>query len=328
MTVVDPAADFSVDGTLVADGLSAGPVKAASARLTAKGRQDALAVAVAADAPGVLGDPARLTAAGTLNVPDRTLALANLEAGWRQQTLRLLAPAKLAFADGVAVDRLRLGFQQAELSVSGEAGSKLNLTATLRNLSADIAAIADPALAADGIIAAEARLTGTSARPEGTVKLSANGVRLRQGAGQALPAADLTMNVRLLGTKGQVDGRLTAGQSHLTLSGTAPLSASGALDLKAGGQVHLAMFDPVLAAQGRRVQGELSLNAAVTGTTAAPRATGTVVLSNGDVADYSIGAHVSNIAATLEASGETIRLSRFSGKAGPGNARRQRHDRP
>ena len=318
VTVTNPAAEAAVDGNLTMDGISAGQVKAVSARLTAKGTRDALALSVAADAPALFGDPGKLTAAGRFNVADRTLALASLEAGWRQQSVRLLAPAKFAFADGVSVDRLRLGLQQAELSVSGKAGDTLDLTATLRNLTADIASIADPSLAADGVIAAEARLTGTSSRPEGTVKLSATGVHLRQGPAQGLPAADLTMSARLLGTQARLDGRLTAGQSHLAVTGTSPLSENGALNLRADGQVNLAMFDPLFAAQGRRVHGQVSLNAAVTGTTTAPRATGTAVLTNGSVTDYTIGAHVSDLSATLEASGDTIRLSRFSGRAGPG----------
>jgi translocation and assembly module TamB len=318
VTVTDPAAEAAVDGSLTVDGVSAGRVKAVSARLTAKGTREALALSVAADAPALFGDPGKLTAAGRLNVADRTLALTSLEAGWRQQAVRLLGPAKIAFADGVSVDRLRLGLQQAELSVSGKAGEALDLTATLRNLTADIAAVADPSLAADGVIAGEAHLTGTSSRPEGTVRLSATGVHLRQGAGQGLPAADLTMSARLLGTQARLDGRLTAGQSHVAVSGTSPLSADGAFNLKADGQVNLAMFDPVLAAQGRRVHGQVSLNATVTGTPTAPRATGTAVLTDGSVTDYTIGAHVSNLSATLEASGDTIRLSRFSGRAGPG----------
>ena len=77
-----------------------------------------------------------------------------MEASWKQQVLRLLAPVKLAFANGVAIDHLRLGFGQAELSVSGSAGSKLDLTASLRDYRADIGAIANPAFAADGVIAA------------------------------------------------------------------------------------------------------------------------------------------------------------------------------
>ena len=103
-----------------------------------------------------------------------------MEASWKQQVLKLLAPAKISFADGVAMDRLRLGFRQAELTVAGKAGSTLDLTATLRNLPADIGAIVNPAFAANGIIAADARLTGTSARPEGTIKLTATGVRQKQ----------------------------------------------------------------------------------------------------------------------------------------------------
>ena len=35
----------------------------------------------------VAGGPAKLTTAGTLNVTDKTLALARLEAGWKQEVL-------------------------------------------------------------------------------------------------------------------------------------------------------------------------------------------------------------------------------------------------
>lgn len=316
--VTDPLGTFAVDGTFTADGVSAGSAKAVSARLTAKGPQDALALTFAANAPALSGGAAKVSAAGILHVPDRTLALANLAASWKQQTVKLLAPVKFAFNDGVSMDRLRLGFRKAELSVSGSAGSKLDLTATLRDLPADIAAIADPSLAADGVIGAEAHLTGTSARPEGTVRLTADGVHLRQGPGQALPAAAVAMNAVLLGDQARLDTKLVAGPSHVTVTGTAPFSTGGPLDLKAAGRVDLAMLDPLLTAQGRRARGIVTLDAAVTGTTVTPRANGTVVLANGDMTDYALGAHVSALAATLEASGETIRLTQFSGKADPG----------
>ena len=67
------------------------------------------------------------------------------------------------------MDNLRLGLQQAVLAVSGKAGGTLDLTASLRDLPADIAAIVSPQLAANGTISADARITGTSARPDGTV---------------------------------------------------------------------------------------------------------------------------------------------------------------
>ena len=316
--VTDPTGHPSVDGTFTADGVSTGTAKSISARVTAKGPIDALALTVAADAPAVAGGPVKLTANGTLNGQDRTLALARMEASWKQQALKLLAPAKFNFADGVAMDRVRLGFRQAELTVSGKAGSTLDLTAALRNLPADIGTIVSPAYAANGVISADARLTGTIARPQGTVKLSATGVRMRQGAGQALPAANLTATAVLLETSTRIDTRLTAGLSQLAVTGTAPLSQGGALDLKTGGRVDLAMLDPLLTAGGRRARGTVTLDASITGTTAAPLVSGSAQLHNGDLTDFALGAHINDLEATVQAQGDTIRLSQFKGKAGPG----------
>ncbi len=180
----------TVDANLTADGISASSVQGVTARVTAKGPLDAVVTAVTANAPNVAGGPVKLATNATVDAKSRSVALAKLDAAWKDQNLRLLAPARIDLADGVAIDRLRLGFRQAELTVAGKAGSVLDLTASLRNLPADVAAIADPSLAADGTIAADMRLTGTSARPEGNVKLTANRVHLRQGTGRALPPAE------------------------------------------------------------------------------------------------------------------------------------------
>jgi translocation and assembly module TamB len=317
-TVTDPAGHPAIDATLTADGVSAGTAQSMSARVTAKGPIDALGLTVTANAPALAGGPATLTTAGTLNARDRTLALVRLEASWKQQVLRLLAPANIAFAGGVTTQRLRLGLKQAELTVSGSAGAKLDLTATLRNLPVDIGALVNPAFAADGVIAADMRLTGTPALPQGTIKLTATGVRQRHGPGQALPAANLVANAVLLGTSARLDTRLTAGASHVSVTGSVPLSANGALDLKTDGHFDLAMLDPLLTARGRRARGEVNLNASIAGTTEAPLVSGTAQLSKGDLTDYEQGIHIDDLAATLQATGDTIRLTQFSAKAGPG----------
>lgn len=317
-TVTDPTGHMAVDGTFTADGVSAGSAKSISARVTAKGPLEALGVTVAADAPAVAGGPLKLATVAVLNGQDRTLALSRMEASWKQQVLKLLAPAHFNFADGVAMDRVRLGFRQAELNVSGSAGSKLDLTATLRNLPADIGTVVSPAFAADGSIGADVRLTGTSSRPEGTVKFTASGVRQRKGPGQALPAANLVANAELLGTAVRLDTKLTAGPSHVAVTGTAPLAQGGALDLKTDGRIDLAMLDPLLMAQGRRARGEVTLDASVTGTTAAPLVRGSAELRKGDVTDFAVGAHLTDLAASVQAQGDTIRLAKFTGKAGSG----------
>lgn len=317
-SVTDPASHPNIDATLTADGISAGSAKGIASKVTAKGPLDALALAVTANGADVGGGPVAVQTAGVLDANAKTLALNRMEGSWKGQPLRLLAPAKFDFSNGVAMDRVRLGFRQAELTVAGKAGQTLDVTATLRNLPADIGTIVDPAYAADGTIAADAHITGTSARPEGTIKLTADGVKGRQGAAAALPPANLVANVTLQGTSARVDTRLVAGQSHVTITGTAPLSSSGALDLKTDVRVDLAMTDPILTAEGRRARGLVTVNATISGAASAPRVQGTAKLTNGDVADYTLGAHVSDLTAVVEASGDTIRLVNLSGKAGPG----------
>jgi translocation and assembly module TamB len=317
-TVTDPSGHPVVDGVFSADGVSAGSAKSVVARASAKGPLDELMLTVTADAPSVANGPVKLNTAGILNAPDKLLALTRMEASWKDQVLRLLAPARFNFSDGVAVDRVRVGFRQAELNVSGKASSTLDLTATLRNLPADIGAIVDPAFAADGMIAADARLTGTTARPEGTIKLTATGVRQKRGPGQALPAANLTANATLLGTSARVDTNLTAGPSHVGVTGTVPLSQGGAMDLKTIGRIDLTMLDPLLTAAGRRARGQVALDAAVGGTAAAPQIRGNATLTKGDIVDYTVGAHISDLSAMVVASGDTVRLASLGGKAGPG----------
>ncbi len=317
-TITDPAGDPAIDGTFTADGIAASTIRSMSTRISAKGKLDALTVTVAANAPAVADGPAKLTTAGILDARHRTLALNKMEASWKQQMLRLLAPANFNFTDGVAMDRVRLGFRQSELAVAGRVGTTLDLTASLRDLPADIGAIVNPAFAATGVIAADARLTGTTAKPEGTIKLTATGVKQKKGPGQALPAANLVANATLQGTSARVDTRLTAGPSHVTLTGSVPLAQGGGLDLNTDADLDLAMLDPLLTAQGQRARGEITINAAVTGTTASPLVRGSATLRKGSIADYALGASVTDMTANIQASGDTIRLVDFAGKAGPG----------
>ncbi|MBV9734586.1 MAG: translocation/assembly module TamB domain-containing protein [Acidisphaera sp.] len=315
--IADPTTHPLVDARLTADGIAAGGITG-SAQLEARGPQQALALKLTAALQNVQGTDAQVATAATLDVPAKTLALGAVQASWKTATLRLLAPARLTFGNGVAVDRLRLGLNQAVLEVSGQATPTLNLTASVRNVTPDLAKIVDPALDAAGLVQADAHLTGTPARPAGTVRLTATGLHMRQGPGRALPPADLAVSATLGGTGTRIDARLNAGAStHLTVTGAAPLGA-GPLDLRAGGAVDLALLNPILTAQGRRVLGQVTLDATVAGSTAAPRIAGTMQLANGEVQDFAQGVHLTAMQATLAASGDTLRISRFVATAGPG----------
>ena len=313
--VTDPLGRPEVAAQLTADGIDAGGASG-SVKLDVTGPQDALALRTTA-ALRVSGTDAAITGAAVVNATAKTVQLSALQVAAKGETLRLLAPAQIRLADGVAVDRLRLGVRQAVLEVAGRFSPTLDATATLRT-PADIAALASPEFAADGAITADARLTGTPAQPGGSIRLSATGLRARTGPGRALPAANITATVQLAGAAAQVDVRVAAGNAaQLGITGRAPLG-DGPLNLRTQGSVDLVLLDPILTAAGRRARGRVQLDAGVTGTVANPSIAGSATLAGGELQDFSQGVRITGIAASLRADGDTLRIASLTGRAGAG----------
>ncbi len=421
LTLDHPASHPLVGGQLSLDGLKTGRVSG-SARMSATGSADALALTLAADLANLDGAPARIAGTGTADAPARELTLAAFTAAWKGQDLRLLAPVRLGFAQGVAIDNLRLGLRQAVIEVNGTVGQSLDLTARLHDVPASLAALVSPTLNVSGTLNAEARLngtpsaptgiiraraaglrldtargralpvadltvtadlqgkaaridvratagasrltvtgqaglglsapldlhadgiidlaqadpllgtgeqvsgrltlaasvSGTAAKPNGTVRASAAGIRVLTGPGAGLPPASLTAVAMLQGTAARIETRLTAGASHVTVAGTAGLSSQGPLDLRTMGTIDLAVANPILLANAEAVRGMLTVDATVGGTLAAPRLAGGATLTGGDVRDYAQGVHLSAIAARLVAEGGSLRLVSFDARAGNG----------
>jgi translocation and assembly module TamB len=315
--VSDPIGHPVIKASMVVDGVQAAGASG-NVRLDVDGPEDALALRLTASLANLQGGNLVANAAARLDVPTSSLALASVEANWKGETLRLLAPAHIVYLGGLSVDRLRLGLRNAEFAIAGRVAPTLDLTATLRNVTPDLAQIVAPDLKADGNLTMDAHLTGATARPSGTVRLSATGLRMRTGPARALPAASITANVDLAGTSARIDARASAGRNQVSVTGTAPLDPAGALALRAQGGIDLALLDPIVTAQGRRVRGQVTLDATVAGTAAAPRATGSIRLADGELQDFGQGARLDDIEALIEATGDTIRISRFTAKAGKG----------
>lgn len=316
-TVTDPSGRPSVDGTLSLTGLRAGGV-AGSARLTAKGPVDALALALTTDLTNVADAPVKASANGTLRASEQVFDLAALRATWKQQTLALAAPTRLTFANDLTIAPLRLTLGRAELAMAGRIGQTLDVTGSIRNLPADLVAQFAPDFAADGVLNADLRLTGPAADPGGTIKARATGLRLRQGPGATLPPGTVTLDATMQGGRVRADARAIVGASNLAVTGTVPLRPQDSLDLRARGTIDLAMTDPILTPGGRRARGRLELDMGVSGPIAQPRATGAVRLANAELQDAVLGARLTKINATIQAEGDTLRLTRLDAQAGPG----------
>jgi translocation and assembly module TamB len=306
--------------TFEAQNVVAGGVTA-NARLSANGPMDALQVTLDGDSPAVAGQPARLNTTTTINLTARELQLASLKATWHDQDLTLLNPAKVVFANGLKVEQLRLGIQDARIEVDGQVSPTLDLHAAIRQIKPALVNAFLPDTLASGTVEAEANFRGTTSAPTGNVHFQALGVQAKSSVTQGLPAADLRADATLNGATADVDAQLTAGSnSKVEVTGRAPLSAGGAADLKLAGSLDLALANPILEAKGRHVGGTVAINTTVKGTTADPQIAGTVDLANGSVRDYTQGVSLTDITGRLSGDqGGVLRIERLTARAAPGN---------
>jgi translocation and assembly module TamB len=299
-------------------GISAAGI-AGGATVTANGPLTALALTLDAKLPDLHGAPASAQLRATLDAKAKRVALSALQAAWHGETLRLLGPTRIDFGTRMAVDRLRLALGAATIDAAGEVSPRLNLRVALANITPALIEPFAPTLHVAGRIDAEAALTGTTAAPGGTVTLHGSGLRETTGAAASLPPAALLARADLHGRAATVDVRLDAGStSHVTVTGTAPISAAAAMNLAIGGRLDLALINPIMEAAGRRVVGVLTLALSATGTVAAPRIAGSVGLDGGSFQDFAQGIELSKMTARIRAEREDLVIDSFNATAGTG----------
>ncbi len=290
-----------------------------NAHLSASGSLDDLALKVSAQAPNLRGEPASVDASARLNATGHTLGLERAEAHYHGQVLRLLAPARLSYADGLAINQLKLGLQHAIIEVDGRLSPELGLRASIHQVDPALVNAFAPDTLAQGTLEVVAQLRGAAAAPSGVVAFKASGVRFANASARDLHTLDLQATARLDGHEAQVDAKLSAGDtSQLALTGSAPLDNAGTLNLKLTGKLDAALANPMLEARGERAAGMFSIDTSVTGTARAPDIAGTVDLADGDLRDYSQGAHLSGITAHLIGSNGTLRIASLQAHAAPG----------
>ena len=263
--------------------------------------------------------PAALTASATLYLERRKLRLASLEATSRQQSLQLLAPAEFSFDSGLTVDRLRFGMQQAQLTVSGGLLPSLDLHASLRQVGPAFINAFMPGLLADGVLTADAELSGSLTRPIGRIRMDAAGIRFASDLASGLPAAALRANLVLETDAITIDGELNAGpNSRLLVRGKAPLDSSGLLALQVDGKLDIGLVSPLLEARGLQTAGDLDVAMRIGGTAAAPDIGGTIRLTKASLRDYVRGIRLSDISAQFSGSQGALKIDRFTARAAAG----------
>lgn len=320
--VTDALAIARTQATLRLRGLALGEV-GGDLSLTAQGPAAALVLTADAGLTTPTG-PLKLAAGARLDASARRLALQHLEAQARGETVRLLAPAVLDFADGLAVDRLRLGLRpgrsQAAVEVAGRMRPRLDLKATVAGLPLDLVRLVAADLPLTGALGADLRLTGTLDAPLGALRAQASGLRLTEGGGRGVPPAQIKLAVDLAPDGAQIDARAEMGprmnlRVQGRIAGRLPFTA-GALALQADGWGDLGLLDPLLTSGGRQLSGKAMLNTAITGTLAAPRLDGALRLTDAALRDRTVGLALTGVEGALVLTGDTVRVERITGHTG------------
>jgi translocation and assembly module TamB len=292
---------------------------AANAQLTAEGVADAFGFKLDVQAPNLRGAAATLSASGSADLVARTIAVASAAANYRGQDLHLLSPARMALANGVSVDVLKIGAQQAVFQLEGVISPSLDLRASLRGVQPALINVFAPGLLAAGTLEGSARLQGSLASPTGQVRLAATGLAAADSAALGLPSLDVHATAELAADTATIDAGLVAGTaSRLSVTGRAPLAADGALDLKISGNLDVGMINPMLEARGQHAAGVIEVNATVAGNAAAPKIDGTVNLTKGSLRDYARGLGLSDINAVIVGSAGTLQIKSLTASAAPG----------
>ena len=202
----------------------------------------------------------------------------------------------------------------ADLTLSGHAGSTLDLRATATALPLAAADLFSPGLGLIGVADGDATIHGTPSDPTGDWRLRVKGVRTLQTTNAGVPALDVTGSGKLSGGRSTLDAAVNAGPAAaVRVTGSAPLSPEGALDIRIDGKLDAALANNMLSTSGRRVAGALAVALQVRGTVAKPQANGTIRLSGGEFRDDETGFRLTALNGVLQASGDTIRIDRIAG---------------
>ena len=280
-------------------------------KLTATGNASASDLELTGAASGLA-----ISARGRLfGGPPTRFELASFSAQGRGQRITLAGPATVTYgSDGLDIKDLALRVGAGRLSLSGHSGSTLALKASASALPLSALDLISPGLGLSGVAEGEATIGGTPSNPTGEWRMSLKRVIAPQMRNAGLPALDAAGSGRLAGDRTSLDVAINAGTGNaVRLTGSAPLTADGALDVRVDGSLNARLANSMLSVSGRHAAGSLAIAFQLHGTPAKPQALGTVRLSGGALTDDQTGFKLTGVTGTFVANGSTIRIDQFAG---------------
>lgn len=316
VAIVDALRKPVINGNIQIDRAVIAGEPVSAIRLVSTGGADASDISLDATARGFsLASKGRLSVAEPLRFD-----LASFTATRAGRRIALAKPASFVATDGgVAIRDLAIALDGGRITLDGEAGKALDLRFSAQNVPLSAARLASPTLDLSGTLDAEATVKGTPEAPTGPWRVRIARLVAPQTRSAGLPPIEIAGQGALDGRQTSLDASLNAGRFvSLTAKGTAPLGGDGALDLSIQGRADAALANAQLAADGRRLTGQLVLDLRAGGTLAAPRLSGGATLSGGSFSDALQGVKLTGLEARIAANGPELVIERLAAQT-PGN---------
>lgn len=229
--------------------------------------------------------------------------------------IRLSGPTALTLVDGgVRVDGLKLQLGNGSVSISGVAGSALDLRVAISDLPANLANQFSPGLGADGAISGTATVTGRASDPSAQFSLTWPSASLAATRGSGLPPFALRAKGNYGGGSLSLDASASGSGLNANASGKVNLAGAGGLAMRVTGSAPLSLAQPLAAANGLAVGGQATFDISANGALTAPRLVGSIKLASGTAVLPRQNLNLNGINGTITLDGNQARISDLTAK--------------
>ncbi len=267
----------------------------------------------------VNGTPASATGRVKVENGDVTLELAKAGATYRGMNAALASPSTIVVRDGAArLDGLSVNAAGGNATISGVAGSTLDLKTRINSFPASAVNAFVPGLGAEGTVSGTVDVSGQASSPEVSYNLNWGGGRTSQTRSAGLGAMNVSSTGTYSGNTLRFDATVGDG-SGLTMKGGGSVNiTSRNVDVAFNGRVPFSLLAGRLAAQGVSLNGGADVSLKVGGGFGSPQISGTVTTSGARLIHATTGVAVDDMAATINIGGGRATIGSLQGRLSSG----------
>ncbi|MDP2120464.1 MAG: translocation/assembly module TamB domain-containing protein [Hoeflea sp.] len=247
------------------------------------------------------------------------LEVATARTAYQGLAITLTEPARIVVQDGTArIERLTVSPGGGAVSVSGTAGTALNLDLALSGLPLTSVNAVAPGAGLSGTVSGQVRIRGTASAPVISYDLNAGNVRAAAASTVADLPLSLTASGGLTGGRLSFDARGSGSGLAFTASGGLDTGGARALSASINGSVPFSILSGPLARQGIALTGAAQADISISGSVGAPQIAGSITTSGSRLVDSRTGIAITDLAADIGLSPGQANIRSLSGTLSSG----------